>query len=64
MQEAVEATRPSHVFSGHWHERETATVPGTTAALHVLDRERRGKLRGARYQGARRGAVHQAPAQA
>ena len=41
IREAVEATRPAYVFSGHWHERETATVPGTTAALHVLDRERR-----------------------
>ncbi len=43
MQKVVEATRPSHVFSGHWHERETATAPGTPAALHVLDREGRGK---------------------
>jgi hypothetical protein len=41
VQAAVEATRPAQMFSGHWHQRHTLPVPGTSTTLHVLDKQRK-----------------------
>lgn len=39
LRDAVRATEPALVFSGHWHQRRTGLVPGTETRVHVLDKE-------------------------
>ena len=39
VREAVHATKPSLVFSGHWHQRLTALLPNTDTRVHVLNKE-------------------------
>lgn len=39
IRDAVRATEPKLVFSGHWHQRRTGLMPGLEARVHVLDRE-------------------------
>lgn len=39
LRDAVRATEPKLVFSGHWHQRRTGLVPGMEARVHVLDKE-------------------------
>lgn len=43
--EAVKATRPSLVFSGHWHQRRTLPLRGLDTTVEVLDMEgKRGNM--------------------
>ncbi|MFD1210750.1 metallophosphoesterase [Arthrobacter sp. GCM10027362] len=40
LQEAVDALKPAHVFSGHWHQRKTSTIAhqdGSATRVDVLD---------------------------
>lgn len=37
--DAVKATRPSLVFSGHWHQRRTLPLQGLDTTVEVLDME-------------------------
>lgn len=39
--DAVKATRPSLVFSGHWHQRRTLPLRGLDTTVEVLDMEGR-----------------------
>ncbi|MGY3567941.1 hypothetical protein [Sinomonas sp. RB5] len=39
LQHAVDVTQPALVFSGHWHQRHAARIPGTRSTVHVLDLE-------------------------
>lgn len=39
LREAVRNTGPSLVFSGHWHQRRTESLPFTGTQVHVLDRD-------------------------
>jgi hypothetical protein len=39
LRDAVRATGPKLVFSGHWHQRRTGLMPGMETRVHVLDKE-------------------------
>jgi predicted phosphodiesterase len=39
LRDAVRATEPRFVFSGHWHQRRTGLMPGMDTRVHVLDKE-------------------------
>lgn len=39
LRDAVRATEPKLVFSGHWHQRRTGLMPGMETRVHVLDKE-------------------------
>jgi hypothetical protein len=39
LRDAVRNTEPRLVFSGHWHQRRTALMPGMATRVHVLDKE-------------------------
>lgn len=39
LRDAVRATDPKLVFSGHWHQRRTGLMPGLETRVHVLDKE-------------------------
>lgn len=39
LRDAVRATSPKLVFSGHWHQRGTSLMPGMDTRVHVLDME-------------------------
>lgn len=39
LRDAVRATGPKFVFSGHWHQRRTGLMPGMETRVHVLDKE-------------------------
>lgn len=39
LRDAVRATEPRLVFSGHWHQRRTGLMPGMETRVHVLDKE-------------------------
>jgi predicted phosphodiesterase len=39
LRDAVRATAPKLVFSGHWHQRRTGLMPGMETRVHVLDKE-------------------------
>lgn len=39
IRDAVRATEPKLVFSGHWHQRRTGLIPGMETRVHVLDKE-------------------------
>jgi predicted phosphodiesterase len=39
LRDAVRATEPKLVFSGHWHQRRTGLMPGIETRVHVLDKE-------------------------
>lgn len=39
LRDAVRATEPKLVFSGHWHQRLTGLMPGMETRVHVLDKE-------------------------
>lgn len=41
LRDAVRATQPKLVFSGHWHQRRTGLMPGMETRVHVLDCEHR-----------------------
>lgn len=37
LRDAVRASDPRLVFSGHWHQRRTGLMPGSDTRVHVLD---------------------------
>lgn len=39
LRDAVRATEPKLVFSGHWHQRGTSLMPGMDTRVHVLNME-------------------------
>jgi predicted phosphodiesterase len=41
LRDAVRATEPKLVFSGHWHQRRTGLMPGMETRVHVLNMDGR-----------------------